>query len=138
MRVGTSQNVLIGGFIVVGSASKPILFRAIGPSLANAGLSNFLPDPALDLHAADGSLITMNDNWQDNPAQAALIEATHIPPTDPAEAAIVATLAPGNYTVVIHGKGSATGIGLVEIYDLDRTVDSLVANISTRGSVQSG
>lgn len=138
IRVGTGQNVLIGGFIVVGNDPKQILVRAIGPSLAHAGLSDFLPDPVLELHAADNSLITMNDNWRDNPAQAALIEATHIPPTDPAEAAIVATLAPGNYTAVIHGKGSATGIGLVEIYDLDRTVDSVIANISTRGSVQSG
>ncbi|HEY2799008.1 MAG TPA: NHL repeat-containing protein [Chthoniobacterales bacterium] len=138
MRVGTDQNVLIGGFIVVGNGSKPILFRAIGPSLADAGLSDFLPDPVLELHAADGSLIRMNDNWRDNPAQATLIEATGIPPTDPSEAAIVATLAPGNYTAVVHGKGSATGIGLVEIYDLDRSVGSVVANISTRGLVQGG
>jgi hypothetical protein len=96
---------------------------------------NPLSDPVLELHAADQSLISSNDNWQDS-AQAGDIEATGLAPTNPLEPAIIATLDPGPYTAIVSGKDGATGVGLVEAYDLDQTAVSQLGNISTRGFVE--
>jgi plastocyanin len=138
MNVQTGDNVLIGGFIVTGNAPKKVLLRAIGPSLANGNppVLGALADPTLELHAADGSLLTSNDNWKDT--QQTEIEATGIPPTNDLESALVITLDPGNYTAIVLGKNGTSGIGLVEGYDLDQSADSQLANISTRGFVESG
>jgi hypothetical protein len=136
MEVLTGDQVLIGGFIITGNEPKKVILRAIGPSLAEAGISNPLPDPILELHAEDGSLITTNDNWKDT--QQAEIEATTIPPENDLESAIVATLDPDNYTAVMKGKNGTTGVGLVEAFDLDQGADSQAANISTRGFVDTG
>jgi hypothetical protein len=92
-----------------------------------------LADPTLDLRTSGGVQILANDNWRDT--QQAEIEATGIPPTDNLEAAIVATLSPGSYTVIIRGKNQGTGVALVEIYDLNQGVDSKLANLSTRALV---
>ncbi len=141
--VGTGDNVLIGGFIITGTQPKEVIVRAIGPSLAVNGvpLAGRLLNPTLALNGPNG-LIASNDNWQDDPVQAAEIIATGIPPTDNLESAIVATLPASptgiGYTAVMSGVNNTTGIGLVEAYDLDRTVDSTLANISTRGLVQTG
>jgi hypothetical protein len=89
------------------------------------------------LRAADGSLVRENDNWKDDPAQALEIEAHGVAPKDDLESALVATLAPGNYTAIVTGKNGATGIGLVEVYDANQSPGSQLANISTRGVVQS-
>lgn len=96
-----------------------------------------LRDPLLELHDASG-IVANNDNWKDN--QQAEIEATTIPPTSDLESAIVATLpADGaQYTAIVSGKNAGTGVGLVEIYDLDTNTDSKLANISTRGFVDTG
>ena len=133
--MGTGDNVLIGGFIVTGDVPKKVILRAIGPSLNVGGvpLAGALQDTVLELHGATG-LIQSNDNWQSD--QKTAIEASGVPPTDPKESAIVATLAPGNYTAIVHGKGSATGIALVEVYDLDTSGASQLANVSTRGKVE--
>lgn len=112
------------------------MIRAIGPSLTAAGVADALADPMLELHASDGPIITANDNWKD--VQQAEIEATGIPPQNDLESAIVATLHPGNYTAIVTGKNQTTGVGLLEIYDLDQAVDSKLANVSTRGLVQTG
>jgi plastocyanin len=136
MDVQTGEQVLIGGFIVTGNAPKKIILRAIGPSLAAFGISNPLADPVLELHGADGSLITSNDNWKDT--QQPEIEASGIPPQNDLESAIVTTLAPDSYTAIVSGKDGATGVGLVEGYDLDQAADSQLANISTRGFVETG
>jgi hypothetical protein len=88
------------------------------------------------LHGSDGSLITMNANWKDT--QQAAIEATGLAPTDDSESAILITLSPDSYTAIVKGEDDATGVGLVEAYDLTPTVDSQLANISTRGLVGSG
>jgi hypothetical protein len=96
---------------------------------------NPLSDPVLELHAADQSLISSNDNWQDN-SQAGEIEATGLAPTNPSESALIATLDPGPYTAILSGKDGATGVGLFEAYDLDETAVSQLGNISTRGSVE--
>jgi hypothetical protein len=137
LRVETGDNVLIGGFIVTGTQPKKIIVRAIGPSLPLAGA---LADPVLELRNSSGALIRSNDNWRDDPAQESEIIATGIPPSNNLEAAIVETL-PANasaYTAIVRGLDNGTGIGVVEAYDLDRTVNSKLANISTRGLVQSG
>ena len=130
---------MIGGFIIRGNASKPVVVRALGPSLVNSGVpaASVLNDPVLELHGPNGSLITSNDDWMQSP-QASQIAASIFKPTDDRESVILATLAPGAYTAIIAGSGQTTGIGLVEVYDVDQTVDSDLANISTRGFVQIG
>jgi N-acetylneuraminic acid mutarotase len=135
LRVETGDGVGIGGFIVTGTQSKKVMVRAIGPSLPLPGA---LPNPILELRNSSGALIQSNDNWRND--QEPEIVATGIPPSNDLESAIVATL-PANgsaYSAVVRGVGNGTGIGLVEVYDLERTVDSKLANISTRGFVGTG
>ena len=117
--VEAGENVMIGGLIVGGNGSENarVLVRAIGPSLRNSGVAGALEDPTLELRDNNGELVRDNDNWQDS--QPAEIEATSIPPADPAESAIIAALPPGNYTAVVRGKNDGTGVGLVEVYDVD-------------------
>ena len=134
MRVGTGDNALIGGFIVTGNAPKKVIIRAIGPSLAP--LPGRLADPTLELRDNAGGLIFSNDNWVDSPQVQEIIDS--IPPSDDHEAAIVATLAPGSYTAVMRGAGNTTGIGVVEVYDLAPDVSAKLANISSRGFVETG
>jgi hypothetical protein len=135
LDVQTGNNVLIGGFIITGTQPKKVIVRGIGPSLGTAGVSGALADPVLELHEPDGTVIT-NDNWKDT--QEAEIVATTVPPSNELESAIVATLDPGAYTAIVSGRNGGTGIALVEAYDLDQTVDSQLANISTRGLVETG
>jgi hypothetical protein len=138
-RVGTGDGVTIGGFIITGSAYKPVVLRGLGPSLAGAGVpsNEVLLDPILELRGPNGSLLTQNDNWIDDPLTRAQIEGTIYQPTDNRESVIVTTRPPGAYTAVVNGKGQTSGIGLMEIYDSNRAADSELANISTRGFVQS-
>lgn len=136
MRVQTADAVGIGGFIITGTAPKHVLLRAIGPSLTAAGVPNVLPDPVLELHGPRGFAATTNDNWKDD--QKALIEATGIPPTNDFESAIDAILEPGAYTAVVKGNNSSVGVALIEIYDLNPTAASKLANISTRAFVSTG
>jgi hypothetical protein len=96
-----------------------------------------LADPVLELHGVAG-LITTSDDWREDSNQAGLIQASGVPPRHDLESAIVISLPPDSYTAVVRGKNGTTGIGLVEIYDLNQTADSLLANISTRGFVDSG
>lgn len=137
-RVQTDDNVLIGGFIVTGAEAKNVIVRAIGPSLASNGqpVAGRLADPVLELHDASGALIIGNDNWKDS--QQAEIEATGLAPSNDSESAIVRKLNPGAYTAVMRGKNNSTGIGLVEAYDLSVNTNSRLANISTRGFVETG
>lgn len=135
-NVGIGDNVLIGGFIITGTTPKLVLLRALGPSLTDAGLTGVLQDPVLELHDATDSIIAQNDEWQSTQADA--ITATGIPPKDAHEAALVMTLAPGQYTAVVHGKNGGVGTALVEVYDLDDTPASRLGNISTRGKVGVG
>ena len=135
-QVGTGDNVLIGGFIITGSVSKKVIMRGIGPSLQKDGgaFAGRMEDPTLELHDATGVLASNND-WKENQAE---VEATGIPPTHDKESAIVRTLAPGAYTVILRGFQNSTGIALVEAYDLEAVGASEMANISTRGLVGTG
>ncbi|MEO8438968.1 MAG: NHL repeat-containing protein [Spartobacteria bacterium] len=134
LNVLAGDNALIGGFIIDGTSPKRVIVRAIGPTLGDFGVPNFLANPTLTLNGADGSAIS-NDNWKDT--QQAEIEATGFAPSNDLESAIVATLAPGAYTAVVRGVNDGTGVGLIEAYDLDATTGTL-ANISTRGFVDTG
>jgi hypothetical protein len=138
MRVQTGANVGIGGFIVTGTGPKHVLIRAIGPSLTGSGVPNALADPVLELHGPGVFVTVTNDNWRDDPVQEALIIASGIAPTNDLESAIDATLNPGAYTAVVSGKNSTSGVGLVEVYDLNQAAPARLANISTRALVGTG
>lgn len=121
--VGTGDNVGITGFIVRSDSadSKRIVIRGIGPSLQSDGVpvSGRLMDPILGLYDNNGALLISNDNWMEA-SNAAEIQAAGLAPSDPRESAILYTLASNaDYTAIISGKNSATGIGLVELYDLN-------------------
>jgi hypothetical protein len=108
---------MIGGFIIGNNiGATDVIIRAIGPSLSQHGLSNVLADPTLELHDGNGALVQSNDNWQDDPDQAARISAANLAPSNSLESAIWASLAPGNYTAIVRGKNNGVGIGLVEVY----------------------
>ena len=113
--VGAGDNVMIAG-VIIGQGDSPIMvFRALGPSLANFGVVNPLLDPTLELNDSNGNLIASNDDWQDPQIQA--VRATNLAPSNTKESAIVAAfLSPGNYTAVVRGKNNATGVATVESY----------------------
>ena len=140
LNVLGGDQVLIGGFIT-GNAPKKVMVRAIGPSLMAFGVPGALADPTLELHFPDGSVVT-NDNWKvddkTGQSQEAAIRATTIPPSNDLESAIVQTLAPGAYTAIVRGNHGGTGIGLIEVYDLEQSAPSELANVSTRGFVDTG
>ena len=136
-RVLTDDNVLIAGFIVEGTAPKQLIIKGLGPSLASDHLSGTLADPTLELHQGNTILAT-NDNWKtkfDGSDQQAQVEATGHAPTNDLEAAILVTLNPGTYTAILAGKDRGTGIGLVELFDVDSGTTSKLTNISSRGFV---
>jgi hypothetical protein len=138
LRVETGNNVLIGGFIITGTQSKKVIVRAIGPSLSQF-FAGTLANPTLELRDQQGGLIAANDDWklQPDPDRQAVIDST-VAPTNDLESALVRTL-PANgasYTAIVSGANNGTGIGVVEAFDLDQSVDSKLANISTRGFVQ--
>jgi hypothetical protein len=137
MRVETGNNVLIGGFIITGTAPKTVAVRGIGPSLAQFGISDVLADPTLELRDNNSALIRENDDWEDDSSQASQLTALGLAPQNPNEAGIVASLSPSNYTATLAGKEGGTGVGLVEVYDTNPEANSQLANISTRGFVQS-
>jgi len=125
--VQTGDNVMIGGFIVEGPQAKRVIIRAIGPELSAPpfNIPNALANPTLELHNGSGALIGSNDDWQHTIIggiitrnQVADIQNSGHAPADPSESAIIADLQPGNYTAIVRGVNDATGIGLVEVYDL--------------------
>jgi hypothetical protein len=127
---------MIGGFIITGVTSKAVILRGMGPSLAAFGISGVLLDPVLKLHASNGALITMNDNWKDT--QRSQIEGTVFQPDDDRESVIFSTLVPAAYTAILSGKNNTAGVGLIEVYDGNPNSESQIGQISTRGFVQGG
>lgn len=136
-KIEAADNVLIAGFIVSGTLPKKVVIRGLGPSLQAANVTGVLADPELELRASNGALMRGNDNWQDDPAQAGEIEAAGLEPTRTQESAILVTLVPGSYTAIVRGKNKTSGVGLVEIYDIDNASAEL-ANVSTRSLVEAG
>lgn len=115
--VGTGNNVMIGGFITASSnSSTRVLIRALGPTLGSLGVSGTLPDPVVKLANAQGAILASNNDWK-NTQQADII-ATGLAPKFDADAALVATVTPGNYTAVVTGNNNTTGLALVEVYNV--------------------
>jgi hypothetical protein len=135
VQVGTASNVAIAGFIVTGNTGKQVVVRGLGPSLGAVGVQGALSDPLLELYDASGNLLATNNDWQQTQAQA--LRDANLAPSNDLEAAILFTLAPGAYTAILRGNGNATGIGLVEVYDLQTSATSKLGNLSTRGLVGS-
>jgi hypothetical protein len=138
VEVGTGDDAVIAGFIAKGGTEKRVMIRAIGPSLADKGVTGELADPTLELYDANSNLITSNDNWADNYNQQEIID-TGIAPTSENESVILMRLpstADGTaYTAVMRGAADSTGVGLLEVYDLDAGVGPTLLNISTRARV---
>jgi hypothetical protein len=117
--VSTGSNVVIAGFILGGnSGADSIVVRGIGPSLTAFGVPDALANPTLELHNGNGTLLISNNDWQDDPAQAAIISGAGLAPTDNLESGIAAMLPPGVYSALLAGLNSGTGVGLLEVYDL--------------------
>ena len=116
--VNTGNDIVIAGFILGSSnGDDRIVVRGIGPSLTAAGVSNVLADPTLELRDSNGALLVVNNDWQDDPAQAAELTAAGLAPANQLESGIAATLPPGLYTALLAGLNNGTGVGLVEVYD---------------------
>ena len=132
LRVEADENVMIGGFIVTGSMQKKIMVRALGPSLP---VEDRLSNPILELYDRDGILIASNDNWREA-ANAQEISDSTIAPSHDLESAILRNVDLGAYTAIMRDVAGGAGIGLIEVYDLGNAQDSKLANISTRGFVE--
>jgi matrixin len=119
-RIGTLNEPMIGGLISQGGAAKKVIIRALGPSLGTGSnaVVGALADPVLELRDASGNLVEVNDDWSSG-SQVSTILATGIPPVNPLESAIVATLGTGNYTAIVRGVDGTAGVALVEVFDLD-------------------
>ena len=135
--VGSGERVSIAGFVIQGDStqSKKVVIRGLGPSVEIGGvpMPGRLADPILELHDATGAIISSNDNWRDT--QAAEIESSGLAPGDEKEAVIITSLSAGSYTAILRGAGGGTGIGLMEVYDLDQRGDSRLVNLSARALV---
>jgi hypothetical protein len=134
LRVDSGDNAVIGGFIITGTEPKTVIVRGLGPSLPVSGA---LADPVLEVHGSAGELIASNDNWRDAATRQEIIDSG-LSPTNDLESSLWVILDPGVYTVVVRGKDNAAGTALFEVYDLDQSVNSKLANISTRGFVETG
>ena len=133
--VSTGSDVMIGGFVISGTTPKTVVVRAVGPSLAAHGVQGALAGTRLDLYSG-ANLVASNDDWQ-QAANAATLSSSGYAPADVRESALLMTLNPGAYTAIVSGEGGSTGVGLVEVFDLDPNQGPLVG-ISTRGQVLTG
>ena len=137
MFVDTGERVAIAGFIVTGDIAKKVLIRGIGPSLSNVGVPTPLANPVITLFDSSSTVVTSNDDWKNSP-DAAEIMNSGLAPSNDLESAVIATLAPGQYTAQLTGNSGGTGNGVVEVYDLAGNTSTVVANLSTRGYVGAG
>jgi hypothetical protein len=145
-QVGTGANVMIAGFVVGGTSPKSLLIRAAGPTLSSFGLSGAISATQLQIYSGT-AVVASNTGWSSTANNATAVTNANVAvgafafPTGSADSALVGTFAPGSYTAMVSGVGSATGIALVEVYDLDGyapfTSKKLI-NVSTRGNVGTG
>ena len=108
--VETGEDVMIGGFIVDGIVGKKVALRALGPSLADAGVSEALADPFLQIVDSSGAVVASNDNWN-VPGQE--LDAFGLAPTDAREAALVITIEAGSLQRDCQRPGDFDGSGVV-------------------------
>jgi hypothetical protein len=114
--VGAGDDAMIGGVIIDSGENPIVVLRALGPTLAAAGVVEPLLDPTIELHDGNGAVIAFNDDWKKGQPESVI--ATQLAPGNDTEAVIVAFPAPGNYTAVVRGKADTTGVALVEVYRL--------------------
>lgn len=133
-QVQTGDNVMIGGFIISGASPKTVLIRAGGPSMAGS-IQGVLSDTRIDLYSGS-TVIASNDNWG-NATNASAIQTSTLAPANPFESAILTSLPPGPYTAIVSGVNNGTGVGIIEVFEIDHAEYQLI-NISTRGKVQTG
>ena len=116
--VSTGDNIVIAGFVLGNSSGDDrVVLRGMGPSLVAVGVSDVLANPTLELRDSNGALLVANNDWQDDPAQAAELTAAGLAPTNQFESGIAANLRPGLYTALLAGLNNGAGIGVVEVYD---------------------
>jgi hypothetical protein len=132
IRVQSGDNALIGGFIIIGTEQKKVILRGIGPSLNIPGK---LEDPVIQLFNNAGVNIGGNDDWKTDQQN---VEATGLAPSDDHESALVITLDPGQYTVVLRGKNDSNGVGVVDMFDIGLEANARLANVSSRGRIGTG
>ena len=147
-RVGTGDSVTIAGFVISGQESKPVLIRAIGPTLGSLGITTALAAPKLELYRSErngaSTLIASNTGWSTGGNLSAIIAATekagaYALGATSADSVIFTTLAPGAYTAVISTANNTPGVALAEVYDLSApAVGQKLFNISTRANTGSG
>jgi hypothetical protein len=117
--VSSGENILVAGFVLHGNnGDGRVVLRGLGPSLRASGMSRVLADPTLDLRDSNGMLVASDNDWQENSGQAAELAAMNLTPANPTESALVATLPAGAYTALLAGINNATGLGIVEVYDV--------------------
>jgi uncharacterized delta-60 repeat protein len=147
LPVGTGDNALIQGFIVQGplGSTKKIMVRALGPFLARFGITDALANPTLEIRDGNNAIVATNNDWKNTHIggivigdQSGEIATSGLAPSDDLESAIIANLLPGNYTAVVGGVGDTTGTGIVDAYDMSPGSEARLANIATRGFIQSG
>jgi hypothetical protein len=137
MEVLTGDNVMIAGFIIGGSTPKTVAITATGPSLLAFGITNPLANPTLTLvRQSDHVVVASNDDWQSDP-NASVLATKPYAPTNPLEAGMVVTLAPGAYTAIVQGAGGGVGVSVAGVFEVDHPEVPLI-NISTRGEVLTG
>lgn len=136
--VGREDDVLIAGFIAGGGSSKRVMIRALGPSLVGYGIAEPLLDPMLELYDSAGTLVASDDNWRENPNEQEIID-TGLAPDAETESVILMKLPSADagvaYTAVMRGVTDTSGVGLLEVYDLDAGIGPDLLNISTRARV---
>ena len=141
VEVGSGDDAVVAGFITHGGPTKRMLIRALGSSLTSSGIANALADPVLELYDGTGALIATNDNWQDNANEQEIID-TGLAPQSANESVILLQVPSDDagvaYTAVLRGVADTTGVGLLEVYDLDSGIGPNIQNISTRGRVDVG
>jgi hypothetical protein len=139
LKIGTGENAMIAGFIINGTQNKPVIVRGLGPSLGALGVPGALANPIIEVHGPSGAIIpgAMNDNWQDAATRQQIIDSG-LAPTNNLESALWGDLSAVAHTVIVQGKDNTVGVGLAEVYDVGPTADSKLANVSTRGFVDTG
>lgn len=135
-RAQTGENLVIGGFVIAGTQPKAVIIRAVGPSLADFGITDPLLDPNLEIRDAGGNLLAFNEDWRDT--QATELQASGLAPRDARESAIRLNLAPGSYTALVRGRAGSAGVAVVEAYDVSPEAASRLVNVSTRARVEGG
>jgi outer membrane protein assembly factor BamB/subtilisin family serine protease len=134
---GGTQTLTLG-FVLSGSPEKSLLVRGIGPGLTAFNLTGVLADPVLTVLGPNSSTLVaaQNDNWS-NTTAAAMAAAGAFPLTSGSkDAALLATLAAGNYTAQI--TGATPGLALAEIYDTAIGTGAKLINLSTSAQVSAG